>query len=70
MGPIALEIAESSGIELKSYIENSVRVANGHLAPIVYAATFEFELGNNKKKLEALIMPNLSNQCILGADFF
>ena len=69
MGPIALEIAKERGVELRDYIGSGVRLANGNFAPIFSVVTFDFVLGNSKKSLEVLIMPNLSTDCILGADF-
>ena len=69
MGPLAFEIAEEKGIKLCNYIGSGALVANGNFAPIFSVATFDFTLGNATKSIEVLIMPNLSTNCILGADF-
>ena len=69
MEPLALEIAKEKGVKLREFIGSGVRVANGNFAPIFSTAVFDFVLGNSKKSLEVLIMPNLSTDCILGADF-
>ena len=69
MGPKAVDLAREKGVKLRDYIGSGVRVANGNFAPIFNVATFDFTLGKSTKCLEVLIMPNLSTECILGADF-
>ena len=67
-GPDNLPSREKE-VKLRDYIGSGVRVANGNFFPIFNVATFDFTLGNVTKSLEVMIMPNLSMECILGADF-
>ena len=69
MGPKAVDLAREKGVKLRDYIGSGVRVANGNFVPIFNVATFDFTLGKSTKCLEVLIMPNLSTECIPGADF-
>ena len=70
MSSVGLQIASAVGKPLIPYLGPGARLANGQHAPITGHVELPFDIANERKYLDVLVMSELDADCILGTFYF